>query len=84
MSRNLASSILTVRPQRHSALASDDPSSHALTSLLSSLPSPKIPTDRIHEVEIPTGLPLVFNVRKKCIQVLDDGLDTDAFDPLAR
>ena len=44
----------------------------------------QIPTDRIHEVEIPTGLPLVFNVRKKCIQVLDDGLDTDSLDPLAR
>ena len=46
--------------------------------------SPQIPTDRIHEVEIPTGLPLVFNVKKKCIQVLDDGLDTDSLDPLAR
>ena len=40
-----------------------------------------IPTDRISEVEIPTGLPLVYDVRKRCIQVLEDGIDDD---PLAR
>lgn len=32
-----------------------------------------VPADRINEVEIPTGLPLVFNWEKKCIQLLDDG-----------
>jgi hypothetical protein len=35
-------------------------------------------------VEIPTGLPLVFNVEKKCIQILDDGLHDFSADPLAR
>ena len=36
-----------------------------------------IPEDRIAEVEIPTGLPLVYNVEKKCVQLLDDGADLD-------
>lgn len=40
-----------------------------------------IPSDRISEIEIPTGLPLIFNLEKKCIQVLDDGIDDD---PLSR
>jgi 2,3-bisphosphoglycerate-dependent phosphoglycerate mutase len=44
----------------------------------------EIPWNRIHEVEIPTGLPLVFNVEKKCIQLLDDGLHDFSLDPLAR
>ena len=56
----------------------------------------QIPIDRIHEVEIPTGLPLVFNVKKKCIQLLEDPLkeldeeysssamSSDSYDPLAR
>jgi hypothetical protein len=44
----------------------------------------EIPTNRIHEVEIPTGLPLVFNVEKKCIQLLDDGLHDFSLNPLAR
>lgn len=34
-----------------------------------------IPPDRIHEVEIPTGLPLIYNLDKKCIQLLDDGIE---------
>ena len=48
----------------------------------------KIPVERIHEVEIPTGLPLVFNVRKKCIQVLEgedwDDSSLESLDPLSR
>ena len=40
-----------------------------------------IPEDRIAEVEIPTGLPLVYNVEKKCVQLLDDG---SGLDPVER
>ena len=42
--------------------------------------------ERIHEVEIPTGLPLVFNIRKKCIQLLEDGDENtlESLDPLSR
>jgi 2,3-bisphosphoglycerate-dependent phosphoglycerate mutase len=36
-----------------------------------------IPRERIHEIDIPNGLPLVFNLEKKCIQLLDDGNETD-------
>jgi hypothetical protein len=32
----------------------------------------EIPENRIHEVEIPTGLPLVYNIEKKCIQLFDE------------
>lgn len=32
-----------------------------------------IPPDRISEVEIPTGLPLVYTPRMKCLRLLDDG-----------
>jgi len=39
-----------------------------------------IPTERIAEIEIPTGLPLVYNVEKKCIQLLDDGTGIDPVD----
>lgn len=34
----------------------------------------QIPADRISEIEIPTGLPLIFSSRQKCLRVLDDGL----------
>eukprot|EP00633_Aureoumbra_lagunensis_P003908 CAMPEP_0197316826 /NCGR_PEP_ID=MMETSP0891-20130614/44350_1 /TAXON_ID=44058 ORGANISM="Aureoumbra lagunensis, Strain CCMP1510" /NCGR_SAMPLE_ID=MMETSP0891 /ASSEMBLY_ACC=CAM_ASM_000534 /LENGTH=787 /DNA_ID=CAMNT_0042806489 /DNA_START=64 /DNA_END=2427 /DNA_ORIENTATION=- len=33
----------------------------------------EIPEDRISEVEIPTGLPLVYLPRMKCLRLLDDG-----------
>ena len=36
-----------------------------------------IPANRIHEIDIPNGLPLVYNLQKKCIQILDDGNETD-------
>ena len=39
-----------------------------------------IDTARIAEIEIPTGLPLVYNVEKKCIQLLDDGTGIDPVD----
>ena len=30
-----------------------------------------IPTDQISNIEIPTGLPLVFDMRYKCLKLLD-------------
>eukprot|EP00746_Dinoflagellata_sp_MGD_P021982 gnl/MRDRNA2_/MRDRNA2_151339_c0_seq1.p1 gnl/MRDRNA2_/MRDRNA2_151339_c0~~gnl/MRDRNA2_/MRDRNA2_151339_c0_seq1.p1 ORF type:complete len:750 (+),score=112.91 gnl/MRDRNA2_/MRDRNA2_151339_c0_seq1:149-2398(+) len=36
-----------------------------------------IPEDRIAEVEIPTGLPLIYDLEGKRIRLLDDGKDTD-------
>ena len=36
-----------------------------------------IPEDRISEVEIPTGLPLIYDVKNKCIRLLDDGTGED-------
>ena len=41
----------------------------------------EIPKERISEVEIPTGLPLVYDVKRKCIRLLDDG---SGVDPLER
>lgn len=40
-----------------------------------------IPSDRIAEVEIPTGLPLVYNINKRCIQLLETG-EEDPADPI--
>ena len=34
----------------------------------------EISPERIHEVEIPTGLPMVYDQHRKCIRLLDDGL----------
>lgn len=31
-----------------------------------------IPEQRIHEIDIPNGLPLIYNIKKKCIQLLDE------------
>ena len=36
-----------------------------------------IPSERISEVEIPTGLPLVYDIQRKCVQLLDDGSGVD-------
>jgi 2,3-bisphosphoglycerate-dependent phosphoglycerate mutase len=33
----------------------------------------EIPPERIHEVEIPTGLPMVYDSDRKSIRLLDDG-----------
>jgi 2,3-bisphosphoglycerate-dependent phosphoglycerate mutase len=43
----------------------------------------EIPPESIHEVEIPTGLPILYNFRTKCVQLLDDG-GYDNGDPLER
>ena len=44
-----------------------------------------IPSERIAEVEIPTGLPLVFDVKRRCLRLLDDGLySNDPAEALAR
>lgn len=37
----------------------------------------EIPIEKIHELEIPTGLPLVYDVNRKCIHLLDDGTGED-------
>lgn len=39
-----------------------------------------LPPDKINEIEIPNGLPLVYSFDKKCIQLLDDGKERE--DPL--
>ena len=41
----------------------------------------EIPANRIHELEIPTGVPLVYDVKNKRIRLLDDGSTPD---PLER
>ena len=44
-----------------------------------------IPSERIAEVEIPTGLPLVFDVKRRCLRLLDDGrYPADPAEALAR
>ena len=45
-----------------------------------------IPTDRIHEIDIPNSVPLVYDLKKKCIYILDDGEETeeDFYNPLRR
>lgn len=42
-----------------------------------------IPESRIHEIDIPNGLPLVYSVKKKCIQILDEDFN-DSLDTLQR
>ena len=44
----------------------------------------QIPTDKIHLVEIPTGLPLVFDSRLKGIRLLDDGNNSPTNPPFVR
>jgi len=59
----------TVVDQRRNVLVSS--SENAIRGLLMHLCD--IPTERINEVEIPTGLPLIFDVNQKCLRLLDDG-----------
>lgn len=33
-----------------------------------------IPPERINEIEIPNGLPLIYSQKSKCIKLLDDGI----------
>mmetsp|Transcript_18961 Transcript_18961/g.19081 ORF Transcript_18961/g.19081 Transcript_18961/m.19081 type:complete len:735 (-) Transcript_18961:184-2388(-) len=37
----------------------------------------EIPAKKIHELEIPTGVPIIYDVKKKRIRLLDDGLTPD-------
>jgi 2,3-bisphosphoglycerate-dependent phosphoglycerate mutase len=39
----------------------------------------EIPADKINQVEIPTGLPMIYLPDKKCIKLLDDGSGEDPF-----
>jgi hypothetical protein len=32
-----------------------------------------IPEDKITDLEIPNGLPLIYDVKSKCVKLLDDG-----------
>mmetsp|Transcript_14207 Transcript_14207/g.34411 ORF Transcript_14207/g.34411 Transcript_14207/m.34411 type:complete len:148 (-) Transcript_14207:206-649(-) len=41
-----------------------------------------IPPEQIVGVEIPTGVPLIYDVKSRCIRLLDDGSGID--DPLER
>jgi 2,3-bisphosphoglycerate-dependent phosphoglycerate mutase len=38
----------------------------------------EIPQDRIHEIEIPTGLPMLFDWKAKRIRIFDDGMHSSA------
>jgi hypothetical protein len=38
----------------------------------------EIPQDRIHEIEIPTGLPMLYDWKAKRIRIFDDGLHSTA------
>ena len=67
--------------QRKSVLVSS--SENAIRGLLMHLCD--IPSERIAEVEIPTGLPLVFDVKRRCLRLLDDGrYSNDPAEALAR
>lgn len=57
--------VLRLRLWRQTVMISS--SENAIRGLLMHLCD--IPPDRISEVEIPTGLPLVYNINKRCIQV---------------
>jgi len=48
-------------------------SENAIRGLLMHLFS--IPVDRISEIEIPTGLPLVYDVQRKCLSLLEGDFD---------
>lgn len=39
-----------------------------------------IPEEAMNDLHLPNGLPLVYNVRRKCITLLDDGSDKDPMD----
>jgi len=41
----------------------------------------EIPEDKITELEIPNGLPIIFDLKSKCVKLLDDG---SGVDPLAK
>ena len=33
----------------------------------------EIPEDRVPEIEIPTGIPMLFDFERRCVRLLDDG-----------
>jgi 2,3-bisphosphoglycerate-dependent phosphoglycerate mutase len=67
--------------QQRSVLVSS--SENAIRGLLMHLCD--VPSDRIAEVEIPTGLPMVFDVKRRCLRLLDDGrYPIDPAEALAR
>merc|ERR1719203_1172538 len=35
----------------------------------------EIPEEHMNELHIPNGVPLIYNVRRRCISLLDDGND---------
>lgn len=37
----------------------------------------EIPVEKISELEIPNGLPLIYDVKSKCVKLLDDGSGND-------
>jgi len=39
-----------------------------------------IPEDAMNQLHLPNGLPLVYNVKRKCITLLDDGTGRDPMD----
>ncbi|KAJ8613610.1 hypothetical protein CTAYLR_006151 [Chrysophaeum taylorii] len=59
---------LVVEQQRNVLIASSE---NAIRGLLMHLC--EIPPDRISDVEIPTGLPLIYSLSQKCLKLLDDG-----------
>jgi len=40
----------------------------------------EIPADRVQDIEIPTGLPLVLDLEKKCVRLLDNGKGEDVME----
>jgi broad specificity phosphatase PhoE len=40
----------------------------------------EIPEDAINQLHLPNGLPLIFDVKHKCITLLDDGSGSDPMD----
>lgn len=58
-------------------------SENAIRGLLMKLCA--VPEDRVNEVEIPTGLPLIYDLDQRCLRLLDDGkYDADPDVALAR
>ncbi|KAH8045765.1 hypothetical protein JL722_14038 [Aureococcus anophagefferens] len=58
-------------------------SENAIRGLLMKLCA--VPEDRVNEVEIPTGLPLIYDLDQRCLRLLDDGkYDADPDLALAR
>lgn len=41
----------------------------------------EIPEDKISELEIPNGLPIIYDLKSKCVKLLDEG---DGSDPLEK